>query len=282
MQVKTAEDILAHPRFAEARSAHVGHIVNLFAGNKFVTEMMLDAARIVLRGLVVSLHAVHDENDTATWATPSQLRKVIAGQGLASPRHVDDLLARFRQARYVPQVASSADKRVHILKPSPQMVIHDRHHLIAYHRFLLDLYPGRGYEWTLSGDPVVHFAIREAGLQALPQVMVFKRHAPLMMFLTRNAGFLAFLLAAQAELSGGNVRLPFTAIADRLRVSRTHIRNLFEEAEAQGNVRLEKRGGPVEIGPALWTAFDYFIADIQSNLDAIAQLAFANLRAEAR
>jgi hypothetical protein len=278
MPGKTADEILAHPRFAEARRAHVDALVGLFAGDRFVTRLMIDAGTITFRGLLIGFHAAYDENDPTTWATPGQLRKHIVERGLASARRVDDLIARFRQVRYVESVVSPADHRVRILKPTERLIAHDRDHLAVYHRFLLDLYPGRGYEWTLGRDQQVQLAIRKALFYALPQAMAFMRHVPVMMFLARDAGYLAFLLVAQADFGGGD-GLSFASIAQRLGVSRTHIRNLFVEAEAAGYVRLgPKHSGPVEIMPALRDAYDRFVADVEADQDQIAQIAFAKLR----
>jgi DNA-binding transcriptional MocR family regulator len=101
-----------------------------------------------------------------------------------------------------------------------------------------------------------------------------------MMFLARDAGYLAFLLAAQAELSDRDRGPSFTSMSADLGVSRTHIRNLFVEAEVAGYVRLAaRRRRPVQILPPLWEAYDRFIADVQADQDAIAQVAFAQLRA---
>jgi len=278
MHGRTAEEILAHPRFAEARRAHVDALVGLFAGDRFVTRLMIDAGTITLRGLLVGFHAAYDEKDPTTWATPGQFRKHMVERGLASARRVDDMIARFRQARYVESVVSRADNRVHILKPTERLIAHDCDHLAAYHRFLLDLYPGRGYEWTLGKDIRVQLAIRKALFYAMPQAMAFMRHVPIMMFLARDAGYLAFLLVAQAEFADSE-GLSFASIAHRLGVSRTHIRNLFVEAEAAGYVRLgPKPSRPVEIMPALRSAYDLFLADVQADQDKIAQIAFAKLR----
>lgn len=278
MPGKTAEEILAHPRFADARRAHIDALVGLFAGDRFVTRLMIDAGIITFRGLLVGFHAAYDENDPATWATPGQVRQQIVERGLASARRVDDMIARFRQARYIESVVSPADNRVHILKPTERLIAHDRDHLAVYHRFLLDLYPGRGYEWTIGKDLRVQLAIRKALFYAMPQAMAFMRHLPVMMFLSRDAGYLAFLLAAQAECAGSDA-LSFTSIARCLGVSRTHIRNLFVEAEGAGYVRLGPKGSrPIEIMPALRDAYDLFVADVQADQDKIAQIAFANLR----
>ncbi len=278
---KTAEEILAHPRFAEARRAHIDALVGLFADNRFVTRLMIDSGTIMLRALLVGFHVAHDEDDRTTWATLGQVQNVLVERGLASARRVEDLVARFRQVGYVVSVESPSDIRVRILKPTEQLLAHDRDHLAVYHRFLYDLYPDHGHDWTLRQDPRVHFAIRKAMFLALDKATVFTRHQPIMTFLSRNAGYCAFLLVAQAALSRYPREQSFGSIADRLGVSRTHVRNIFVDAEAAGFVSCEgKPGSPVEILPPLWQAYDDFLADMQAGQDAIAQAAFATLRAD--
>jgi hypothetical protein len=46
---KTPEEILSHPRFATARRAHIDALVELFADDRYVTRLMIDAGAIVLR-----------------------------------------------------------------------------------------------------------------------------------------------------------------------------------------------------------------------------------------
>jgi DNA-binding GntR family transcriptional regulator len=64
-------------------------------------------------------------------------------------------------------------------------------------------------------------------------------------------------------------------MADCLGVSRTHIRNLFVKAEAAGYVRLSGRDRPMEIQPPLSETYDRFVADVEVDQDAIAQIALA-------
>ena len=97
----SAADILAHPRFAEARLAHIDAIVEVFQADRFASRMMFDVGMIMLRGFLVGFHFTFDAGDRATWATPGAVRDALIARNLASPRRVDDLLARFRQAGYV-------------------------------------------------------------------------------------------------------------------------------------------------------------------------------------
>lgn len=72
-------------------------------------------------------------------------------------------------------------------------------------------------------DPRVQLAVRKAALYALPQAFAFMRHRRFILFLSRDAGYLAFPLVAQGALSEGEHDLSFTTIAERLGVSRTAI-----------------------------------------------------------
>ena len=267
----SAADILGHSGFAPARDRHVGTLVRLYRGDRFVIWMMADAAVITLRGLICSFHAAHRPDDPATWATPKRLRDIIVAAGLASPRRVDGMIARFRQAAYVEAEAVPSDRRLRLLRPSARLLTHDRAHLAAYHRFLRELFPGRGYEWVETGDPVVHLAVRRSALRDLSGAMRFRHHPAMMHFLVRDGGYLAFLLAAALDRAGE--RMTLGAMSEALGVSRTQIRSLFAQARAEGYVRLPDGDGPVRIEPVLWEAHARFLADVMAAQDTIAQAA---------
>src|SRR4051794_1473740 len=95
-----ADEILAHPRFPEARHAHIEDFIGVFAGNRFMVRLLADAACLMTAALLVGFHAAYDENDTRTWATLGRLQRLIAARRLASPRRLDSLIARFRQTGY--------------------------------------------------------------------------------------------------------------------------------------------------------------------------------------
>ena len=271
----TAVEILGHSRFTDARAAHVDAVVGLFKTDPLAMRMMADAGIIILRGFIVGFHFAFDPEDRATWPTPGNVRRMLVERGLASPRRVDDLLARFRHAGYVEATPAPDDRRVTILTPTAQVIAHDRHHLAAYHRFLLDLFPGRGYEWVHGEDASIHRRIRISGLRDLPRALSVLKHDAVRLFLGRDAGYLALLLVIQADLSGSR-DLTWSSMSNDLNVARSHLRTLFSEAERAGYVRLRSGGdGPVEILPPLWAAYNQFLAEIEADQDAIAQAAFS-------
>jgi DNA-binding MarR family transcriptional regulator len=276
---KSAEEILAHPRFAEARRAHIQSFAGFFTGNRFLIRLLSDSASLMLAALLVGFHAAYDEEKRATWATLGRLQELLAERGVASRRRLNDLIARFRHIGYIEQVASASDRRIRILKPTKLLVAHDRTYEAALHLPLHVLYPDRGYEAVIREDAHLHLAIRRAGFYSLLTATAFMARNPVVMtFLSRDAGYLALLLVAWAILSKADSKeLSYTAIAGHLGVSRTHIRKLFVEAATGGYVNIS--GGRVlEIRPPLWEAFDRFLADLEAGRDAIAQKAFASLK----
>ena len=235
--------------------------------------MMGDVVTILMRGFLVGLHLSYDADDPATWATPSNLREALVGRGLASPRAIDDMLARFRTAGYLEPSPAPGDRRKSLHVPSAGLIRHDREHLAAYHRFLLVLYPGRGYEWVEGEDGVAHRAVRREAIRNTRQSLSALQHPAMMLFLARDAGYLALLLVLQAQLSGEC--MSWTAMAGTLGVARSHLRRVFGEAEAAGYVRLPGvRGSAVEVLPELWRAYDQFLAGVEADQDAIAKVAF--------
>jgi len=276
----SAEEILAHPRFAEARRAHIDGFADVFTRDAFQLRLLVDTGCLVLAALLVALHAAHDENDRATWATLSRLQGLVAGHGLSSPRHLADLIARFRATGYLRSEASATDRRVRLLKPTEALIAKDRTRTAVMHRALHILYPDRRYAAVVSEDPIAHLVLRKTGFLMMPTAIGYMhRHPAIMAFMARDAGYVALLLVIQAMLSGperASESLNYKSIAGRLRVSRTHIRNLFADAEAAGHVRLSKTGGNIaELRPRFLRAFDRFLADQESCRDAVGQAALA-------
>ena len=271
----TPQAILDNPRFKDARIAHLDALHDLLRVDPLAPRLMADAGLILMRGYLVAFHMAFDPSDRATWATPGNVRSALVAHGLASPRRVDDLLARFHQAGYLETASAPDDRRVRRLIPTIGLLAHDRAHLATYHRFLLTLLPGRGYEWCLDPTDAIHRALRRSAFHNPVRATSALDHTALRQLLDRQAGYLALLLIARAQLrdeAGPN----WTALSETLGVARSHLRSLFSDAQAAGYVALRPRSRrPVEILPALWDAYDRFLAGVHADQDALAQSVFA-------
>jgi len=83
-------------------------------------------------------------------------------------------------------------------------------------------------------------------------------------------------LIEMAGQSGGAKPLPisYPDLGRRFGVSRTHVRELLEEAEQLGLLRLSKgRTRSIELLPPVLQAFDRLVADAMSGFDLCYQLA---------
>jgi hypothetical protein len=275
----SADDILHNPGFAEARRAHIEAFVGVFAAHPRLTRLLVDSAALMLASLTVGFHAAYEERRRSSWGTFHNVSHAIVGRGLASRRRVDHLIARFRDEHYITPVRSSVDRRAIILQPTERLVALDRVYESELHRPLHILFPQGRYGDVVRGDAALHLAIRRAGLEALGTMTAFMGRNPVIMrFLARDAGYMALLLVLKTMLDGADpATASYTAIAERLGVSRTHIRNVFVNASTDGLVALAQRGGHVvEIKRPLWEAFNRFLADLESGRAGVTQRALAS------
>ncbi len=91
-------------------------------------------------------------------------------------------------------------------------------------------------------------------MMTLPDTLLFFAHAagPLI----QNAVLKAAMDAADPEAA-----IPYIDAADRFGVSRTHVRNLMDNAEAAGLVKITGRGGhSIQILPRFWRSYDRGLA----------------------
>ena len=70
----SAEKLLAHPRFAEARKAYIDGYLGLYSGEPVLSKLLLEGARHVIITFVVCLSAGQREDAPATWLTLGKLQ----------------------------------------------------------------------------------------------------------------------------------------------------------------------------------------------------------------
>jgi DNA-binding MarR family transcriptional regulator len=270
----SSEEILAHPRFPFARDEFVKAILALYEHKPFLNRLLLEASRTVLVSIIMCLHARYDEADRATWPTADSM----AEHQLASASRVHDLVTRFVKAGYLEQRPAPRDRRVRILAPTAKMIAQDQDFLVSHHLPLQILFPDPGYAPIMTRD--VAFQLKQRlvsrDLFALG-AKILADNPIVMLFQGRDAGVMILIkMMATGGGQGGAepLKISYSDLGGRFGVSRTHVRELLEEAEELGLVRLTKGGGRfVELLPQLLQAFDRFVADAMSGFDLCYQLA---------
>jgi DNA-binding MarR family transcriptional regulator len=283
--VHTPAEILAHPRFAAARSAFVDAVLALHEGDQFSSRLLVETMRQVVFNLIVSLHLRHDPADRSTWPTPQRLKEEVRTFGLASPRRVDALVARLIQTGYVESRVSELDGRVRILTPTPKMMSLDREWLFYHHTPLHVMFPD-DYSEPMARDGAFQRAQRLVALDfSAKGAEIMANNPAVMRFMSRDSGILVLIKLIQMQMSAtdGVNDLSYADIGARFGISRTHVRLLLEDAAEHGDVSLSGRGGRlVELQPSILAAFDRFLADAMSGHDMLYKLARQRMASETR
>lgn len=261
----TREDILSHPRFAEARRLHHDRFLAVYSGDPFMVRLLLESGRFVLFLVVGYLKAVEDPDRPETWLTVKLLKEKMAVFGLASGRHIDELIGRLCAVGYMARQPAVADRRMRILAPTEKLYAHMRDWRMAYFAPLALMFPQHDYSILTRGDAVFEAAYARSCAASLPlSARILASLPDELLFFNRAAGsavIAALFHAALAADEGPSVALPYGDVGERFGVSRTHVRKILVAAEAAGLVKLHGRGGhSVELLPRLWASRDQGIA----------------------
>src|SRR5580693_7739170 len=89
----SSDDILAHPRFAAARTVFVDRTLALYEDEPFLNRLLVEAGRLIIATAILCLHVRYDETDRSTWPTVRLLKESMAPFAHSSPRRIEDLVA---------------------------------------------------------------------------------------------------------------------------------------------------------------------------------------------
>jgi hypothetical protein len=259
------EDIVSHPRLPEARKVYLAHFLSLYGGDPFVVRLLIEAGRFLVYHVALILDAAQDPARRETWLTIGLLKRTLAAYGVASSRHIDELVGRLCTVGFMEQRASAQDGRVRLLLPTENMRAHDRDWLVAHFAPLAVCYPEQGYEPVMQRDAKFQTVYRRVCTPFLPLGIKLLLSLPdTMLFFSHAAGspiIAALLQAAMTSPDYPHAAVPYAEAGDRFGVSRTHVRKLLLAAEQAGLVKLHARGGHrVEILPRLWSSYDRGLA----------------------
>jgi hypothetical protein len=257
----TCEDIVNHPRLAEARAVFLDRFLALYGGDPYTVRLLIESGRFLVYHIVGILDAAVDPARRETWLTVTRLKQEMSLFGLASDRHIDGLIQRLCSAGFMEIMPAEQDRRVRILKPTEKLKSHDRDWLAAHIAPLAVLYPEHDYRPVMQHDRPFHGLYRRVSVPFMPLGASLLLSLPdTMLFFNHAAGAVlqaALLHAAMAAPDYPDAAMPYADIGERLGVSRTHVRKLLIAAETTGLVKLHTRGGHrVEILPRQWASYD--------------------------
>lgn len=259
---RSADAILAHPLFPQARLAYVDAVLALYETRTSLVELMRDAARILTYGVVMSYWGGYHADDRATWLTVSRLKATLALFDVVSGRQIDHILSRLVDTGFVVPVQPEQDSRIRIILPSETMIAHDLDWMRAHYVPLACLYGERDYAMAISRDAGFHPRLRAASIPLFPHIAqnVLRQNSPMSRVLDRAVGVLT-LMKVVRKLAGLDVaELSYADLGSTFGVSRTHVRGIFFTAARHGDARIEGRGR-FRLLPPLLRGFDQLVAD---------------------
>jgi hypothetical protein len=258
------EEIVNHPRLPEARRAYLASFCDVYGGDPFLVRLLLQSGRFLVFHSAAVLEAAQDPSRRETWFTVSALKQQLAMYGFASARQVDHLLARLYEVGFLEQSRAPGDGRVRLLATTDKLRAHHTEWLAAHYVPLASLYPDHDYGPVFSRNRDFHVLHCRACMPFNPVSARLMMTLPdTLLFFSHSAGPLIQNVLLKAAMDTGDpaAAVPYMEVADRLGVSRTHIRNLMNSAEAAGLVRITGRGGrSIEILPRHWASYDRGLA----------------------
>ena len=273
MYHRSADAILSHPRFPDARAAYLRAILDLYGEDRFLNKLLLEAARQIVSGGLICLLAAWDEADRATWPTLANLKRLLRPFRQSSDRRIEQLVLRLVSVGFLEQRTSDRDARVRLLIPTGMMLAHDQDWLMAHYRPLALLYPDDDHALPLRRDQAFQLGQRRVSFGFIPRSsVVLLSNAPILLFARRDAGFLVLAQIITDQLAERPTS--FDALSRRFAISRTHVRQLLRDAEGLGLLRVSGRGGQrITLLAPMWAALDRFVADGMSGHDLTGRLA---------
>lgn len=263
--VRSAE-ILAHPRFTKARRTAVDSYLALYSGTPALNKLLIDGAKHVIIMFAICLAARQREEEPETWLTLTKLQEVVTAYQVGSPGLVESIVARMIDSGLMERVSAPRDQRKKLLVPTEALIAHDLDMLAALAQPCLVLGEHPSFGLAVARDRSLQKAHRIFSVDAFGQALqMLMRHPEMMLFFHRDSGYLVLLSLLQSAMtssSGAISSVPFQEVGDRFGVSRTHVRNLVEDAERAGLMRVVAPGGSgVELLPALMKKHDRYFAD---------------------
>ena len=216
--------------------------------------------------MLLCLDAAQCEDDPDSWLTLAKLKDVIATNQVASPGLVEAIVQRMLDRGLLSAEPAPTDRRKRILRVTEPLLRHDLELIEAQARPCALIMPSAALDLALAHDRRFQRAVRLASVGMFQDAMGMLAEHPEIVggFALRDSGqlvLLCLLESALASTDGHMSTASYQAIADRLGISRTHVREMVADAEAAGPVRmLVQGGGSVEIMPRLWPLHDRFLA----------------------
>jgi hypothetical protein len=254
----TTHTIARHPALHGAIRQQSRLLIEAYEANPRLASVFATQQRWLMAQTALALHFRHDLANQPGGVTVTRLFQAIARNGVASRNTADAFVKEMVKYGYAqPAAAGATDRRAHPFEPTQASIDAVRGWLMVHLSTLdrLDSPDGGGRRLArFLGDPGALAALQPLiadGLLSSNQVRAPERTFSLFTWLDNGGIVMDWLIAGIEEVAPGAGRIPtgvlsITAMAEWLKLSRTHLASKLRDAEAMGSIGWQgKRGHSV-------------------------------------
>jgi hypothetical protein len=254
----TADIIAGHPALHGAIRQQSRLLLEAYEANPRLASVFATQQRWLMAQTALALHFRLDAPPPPGGLTAARFFEAIARNGVASRNTADAFVKEMLKYGYAQRAAAGAlDRRTHPLEPTQASIDAVRGWLMVHLSTLdrLDDADGGGRRLaTFLGDPQALAALQPLiadGLLSSRQVRAPERTFSLFTWLDNGGIVMDWLIAGIEDAAAGAGRIPTgivstAAMAEWLKLSRTHLARKLREAEAMGSIGWQgKRGHSV-------------------------------------
>jgi hypothetical protein len=246
----TAETLLAHPGLRASLRQQASLLAQAYDANPRVGTVFATQQRWLMAHIGLALAFRAGTPGRPGSVSNSQFFDVVALHDVASRNTADAFIKEMEKYGYVRAVADPSDRRRRPFEPT-ELSVAEIHGWVAIHLSTLDrLDDGRRLATYLDRPErlgVIHPLISD-GLLSSHGVRAPERAFSLFTWLDKGGLVMERLVAGLEETPGDTERIPtgmvsVAAMAEWLRLSRTHLARKLHEAEAMGSIGWQGRRG---------------------------------------
>ena len=249
----TTDIIAGHPSLHGAIRQQSRLLLEAYGANPRLASVFATQQRWLMAQTALALHFRLDAAAQPGGLSAARFFETIALNGVASRNTADAFLKEMLKYGYAQHVAvDAADGRTHPLEPTQASIDALRGWLMVHLSTLDRLDAGGGRRLSMFlGDTGALAALQPLiadGLLSSNQVRAPERTFSLFTWLDNGGIVMDWLIAGIEDAAAGAERIPtgivsIAAMADWLKLSRTHLARKLREAEAMGSIGWQGRRG---------------------------------------
>jgi DNA-binding MarR family transcriptional regulator len=237
----------ANPDFPRALRMSAAGLASLYRGSRLVNMLMDDKARLLFGYFALVLHFSAEPADPGSGLTQSRMKELCREFGICSAGRVEVMLSLMRYAGYLASAPDPRDRRFSRLVATPKLVELLRQRWRVHFAAMAPMLPEAEAALAAIGDDDFVAAMLKAmmarfraGNRSID--VLSARSTPALELFGHRSGGMMVLASLLGQAEGDDVTISVSGLARSFGVSRTHVLKLLADAEAEGLVRVTRRG----------------------------------------